>query len=122
MRSRRAALFRTARSSEFRETNRGNFFSFHPQQLPQPRAMANSLQSDDSLDEKNVDLVESTPTSATPIKVVWYRSTWWSAIALGLCNFAAPGIWGAMNSLGAGGLATPFVVNGAFLRRSQTSH
>ncbi|GAA5846462.1 hypothetical protein JCM3766R1_001899 [Sporobolomyces carnicolor] len=73
--------------------------------------MANSLQSDDSLDEKNVDLVESTPTSATPIKVVWYRSTWWSAIALGLCNFAAPGIWGAMNSLGAGGLATPFVVN-----------
>ncbi|THU79898.1 DUF895 domain membrane protein [Dendrothele bispora CBS 962.96] len=28
-----------------------------------------------------------------------------------LCNFLAPGIWGAMNSLGAGGAQTPFLVN-----------
>lgn len=32
---------------------------------------------------------------------------------LGLCNFAAPGIWGAMNSLGAGGAASPHLVNSA---------
>ncbi|KAL9947130.1 hypothetical protein ACHAPS_000107 [Verticillium nonalfalfae] len=32
---------------------------------------------------------------------------------LGLCNFAAPGIWGAMNSLGAGGAASPKLVNAA---------
>ncbi|GAA5929929.1 uncharacterized protein JCM15063_004667 [Sporobolomyces koalae] len=64
-----------------------------------------------SLDEKALGSIESAPTAATPTKIVWYRSTWWSAIALGLCNFCAPGIWGAMNSLGAGGQATPFLVN-----------
>ncbi|KAK5657516.1 hypothetical protein OQA88_3088 [Cercophora sp. LCS_1] len=32
---------------------------------------------------------------------------------LGLCNLAAPGIWGAMNSLGAGGAARPNLVNAA---------
>ncbi|KXS21557.1 MFS general substrate transporter [Gonapodya prolifera JEL478] len=42
---------------------------------------------------------------------VFYRSTWFAATVLGLCNFSAPGIWVAMNSLGAGGQATPFLVN-----------
>lgn len=37
--------------------------------------------------------LESAPTSATPTKRVWYRSTYFAAIVLGLCNFAAPGIW-----------------------------
>ncbi|KFH45085.1 Protein of unknown functionlike protein-like protein [Hapsidospora chrysogenum ATCC 11550] len=32
---------------------------------------------------------------------------------LGLCNLAAPGIWGAMNSLGAGGAQRPYLVNTA---------
>ena len=32
---------------------------------------------------------------------------------LGLCNLAAPGIWGAMNSLGAGGAASPELINAA---------
>ncbi|KAJ7659232.1 major facilitator superfamily transporter [Mycena polygramma] len=32
---------------------------------------------------------------------------------LGLCNLTAPGIWGAMNSLGAGGAETARVVNAA---------
>lgn len=32
---------------------------------------------------------------------------------LGLANFAAPGIWTAMNSLGAGGAAKPYLVNTA---------
>lgn len=43
---------------------------------------------------------ESAPTKATPGKILWYRSTWFAALVLGLCNFAAPGIWGAMSSLG----------------------
>lgn len=46
-----------------------------------------------------------------PVK--WYRSTFYNATILGLCNFAAPGIWGAMNSLGAGGEEKPYLVNGA---------
>lgn len=32
---------------------------------------------------------------------------------LGFCNLAAPGIWGAMNSLGAGGSQSPQLVNAA---------
>ncbi|KAL5116635.1 hypothetical protein ACEQ8H_005513 [Pleosporales sp. CAS-2024a] len=44
-----------------------------------------------------------------PVK--WYRSTFFNMTILGLCNFSAPGIWGAMNSLGAGGAQTPHLVN-----------
>ncbi|KAJ3005268.1 hypothetical protein NUW54_g4416 [Trametes sanguinea] len=43
----------------------------------------------------------------------WYRSTFYNALILGICNFLAPGIWGAMNSLGAGGEASPSLVNAA---------
>jgi MFS family permease len=43
----------------------------------------------------------------------WYRSTFYNALILGICNFLAPGIWGAMNSLGAGGEEKPYLVNGA---------
>ncbi|OSS46769.1 hypothetical protein B5807_08881 [Epicoccum nigrum] len=41
----------------------------------------------------------------------WYRSTFFNITILGLCNFSAPGIWGAMNSLGAGGAQSPHLVN-----------
>lgn len=47
------------------------------------------------------------------IKVKWYRSTFYNITILGLCNFAAPGIWSAMNSLGAGGTASPGLTNAA---------
>lgn len=43
----------------------------------------------------------------------WYRSTFYNLTVLGLCNFLAPGIWGAMNSLGAGGEESPSLVNAA---------
>ncbi|KIY64858.1 MFS general substrate transporter [Cylindrobasidium torrendii FP15055 ss-10] len=46
-------------------------------------------------------------------KIVWYRSTYFNAVVLGLCNFFAPGLWGAMNSLGAGGAQSPYLVNAA---------
>lgn len=41
----------------------------------------------------------------------WNRSTFFNMTILGLCNFSAPGIWGAMNSLGAGGAQSPHLVN-----------
>ncbi|KAL4895276.1 hypothetical protein BDV59DRAFT_191795 [Aspergillus ambiguus] len=47
------------------------------------------------------------------ILVKWYRSTFYNALVLGLCNFLAPGIWGAMNSLGGGGAEKPYLVNTA---------
>ncbi len=45
--------------------------------------------------------------------VKWYRSTFYNITILGLCNLSAPGIWGAMNSLGAGGAQRPYLVNTA---------
>ncbi|KAE8353801.1 major facilitator superfamily domain-containing protein [Aspergillus coremiiformis] len=45
--------------------------------------------------------------------VKWYRSTFYNALILGVCNFLAPGIWGAMNSVGGGGLEKPYLVNAA---------
>ena len=45
--------------------------------------------------------------------VKWYRSTFYNMTILGLCNLAAPGIWTAMNSLGAGGAQEPYLVNTA---------
>ncbi|OGM47446.1 DUF895 domain membrane protein [Aspergillus bombycis] len=50
-------------------------------------------------------------TQKHPVK--WYRSTFYNAMILGLCNFLAPGIWGAMNSVGGGGLEKPYLVNAA---------
>ncbi|KAL7625724.1 hypothetical protein AAE478_004947 [Parahypoxylon ruwenzoriense] len=46
-----------------------------------------------------------------PVEVKWYRSVFYNATILGLCSFAAPGLWGAMNSLGAGGSQSPYLVN-----------
>ncbi|GAA5842764.1 hypothetical protein JCM11251_001485 [Rhodosporidiobolus azoricus] len=57
--------------------------------------------------------LEADPTSQTPVKRVWYRTTWWSALALGVANFCAPGLWGALSGIGAGGLAEPWTVNAA---------
>lgn len=45
--------------------------------------------------------------------VKWHRSTFYNMTILGLCNLCAPGIWGAMNSLGAGGAQSPQLVNAA---------
>ncbi|KAH9903593.1 major facilitator superfamily transporter [Xylariomycetidae sp. FL2044] len=57
--------------------------------------------------------VSSEPLDHRNHKVKWYRSTFYNMTILGLCNLAAPGIWGAMNSLGAGGAASPELVNAA---------
>lgn len=56
---------------------------------------------------------EEKPSRTATRKVKWYRSTLYNALILGVCNFLAPGIWGAMNSLGAGGEEKPYLVNGA---------
>ncbi|KAJ5320011.1 hypothetical protein PENANT_c051G04944 [Penicillium antarcticum] len=55
----------------------------------------------------------TSPVLGQPRKVKWYRSTFYNALILGLCNFLAPGIWGAMNSLGGGGEENPYLVNAA---------
>ncbi|KAL1406847.1 hypothetical protein Q8F55_006256 [Vanrija albida] len=49
----------------------------------------------------------------TPEPRVWYRSPLYAIVIVGICNFTAPGLWWAMNSLGGGGQASPFLVNAA---------
>ncbi|KAE9974457.1 hypothetical protein BLS_003109 [Venturia inaequalis] len=66
--------------------------------------------------ETQVSLSDEDGNGVVPrdeIKVKWYRGTYYNATILGICNFLAPGIWGAMNSLGAGGEEKPYLVNGA---------
>ncbi|KIW56638.1 hypothetical protein PV05_05279 [Exophiala xenobiotica] len=62
---------------------------------------------------KHVELQDVNEASVEKHPVRWYHSTFYNATILGLCNFAAPGIWGAMNSLGAGGAQKPYLVNTA---------
>ncbi|KAH7022123.1 major facilitator superfamily domain-containing protein [Ilyonectria destructans] len=56
---------------------------------------------------------EVAPPKEQQHPVRWHKSTFYNITILGLCNFAAPGIWGAMNSLGAGGAASPRLINAA---------
>ncbi|KAK1595548.1 major facilitator superfamily domain-containing protein [Colletotrichum navitas] len=51
--------------------------------------------------------------SDAPVKRVWYHSTLFNAFVIGGVGFMAPGLWNAMNALGAGGAQEPFLVNAA---------
>ncbi|KAJ5562529.1 hypothetical protein N7535_003022 [Penicillium sp. DV-2018c] len=44
---------------------------------------------------------------------VWYRGTLFNACIIGGVGFTAPGLWNAMNALGAGGAQEPFLINAA---------
>ncbi|KAJ5104979.1 hypothetical protein NUU61_002326 [Penicillium alfredii] len=46
-------------------------------------------------------------------KRLWYRTTFFNAFVIGGVGFMAPGLWNAMNSLGAGGAQSPFLINAA---------
>ncbi|PWY80816.1 MFS general substrate transporter [Aspergillus sclerotioniger CBS 115572] len=48
-----------------------------------------------------------------PLKRIWYRTSLFNACVIGAVGFLAPGLWNAMNSLGAGGEEKPFLVNAA---------
>jgi hypothetical protein len=106
---------RTAWSSS--KAKRTNFVIFH---LTSTSTMADkdiSIESgSDTGAEKrdypgNQALFAISSRMANESVVKWYRSTFFNITILGLCNFSAPGIWGAMNSLGAGGAQSPHLVN-----------
>ncbi|KAI9932771.1 hypothetical protein ASPWEDRAFT_166426 [Aspergillus wentii DTO 134E9] len=46
-------------------------------------------------------------------KRTWYHTTLFNACIIGGVGFMAPGLWNAMNSLGAGGAESPFLINAA---------
>ncbi|KAF9263330.1 DUF895 domain membrane protein [Marasmius fiardii PR-910] len=60
-----------------------------------------------------VDVDVEVRSEKMTVKPKWHRSTFYNALILGICNLLAPGIWGAMNSLGAGGAQKPYLVNTA---------
>ncbi|KAK7415447.1 hypothetical protein QQX98_005898 [Neonectria punicea] len=60
-------------------------------------------------EEKGTNDTGVAAAEKAPVK--WNRSSFYNATILGMCSFAAPGLWGAMNSLGAGGAQKPYLVN-----------
>lgn len=54
---------------------------------------------------------ETSSTYTGPRK--WYRSSFFNAFVIGGVGFMAPGLWNAMNDLGAAGALDPFLVNAA---------
>ncbi|KAM3496959.1 hypothetical protein MY10362_009674, partial [Beauveria mimosiformis] len=63
--------------------------------------------------EKASPTPEASHDAPTPAKRIWYRTTLFNAFVIGAVGFLAPGLWNAMNALGAGGGQEPFLVNAA---------
>jgi MFS family permease len=59
------------------------------------------------------DNLETGAGGIAPVKRIWYRTSLFNACVIGMVGFLAPGLWNAMNSLGAGGEEKPFLVNAA---------
>lgn len=55
----------------------------------------------------------STGESAPAQHRTWYKTTLFNAFVIGGVGFLAPGLWNAMNSLGAGGAQSPYLINAA---------
>ncbi|CAO2657094.1 Nn.00g058970.m01.CDS01 [Neocucurbitaria sp. VM-36] len=51
--------------------------------------------------------------SDEPLKRTWYRTTFFNCTIVAICAFIAPGLWAAINGLGAGGAEDPRYVNAA---------
>ena len=43
-------------------------------------------------------------------KYQWFRGVFFQATIVGITAFTAPGLWNAMNSVGAGGQQSPYLV------------
>jgi len=56
---------------------------------------------------------ESQVATPATVKRTWYHTTLFNAFVIGGVGFIAPGLWNAMNALGAGGAQKPFLVNAA---------
>lgn len=62
-------------------------------------------------DEASLPTSEANSTYDGPRK--WYRSSLFNAFIIGGVGFMAPGLWNAMNDLGAAGALDPYLVNAA---------
>jgi len=71
----------------------------------------NSAKKQDEVTDQAIPRAES--PEHIPEKRTWYRTTLFNAFVIGTVGFMAPGLWNAMNSLGAGGAQSPFLINAA---------
>lgn len=65
--------------------------------------------------DKQFSISEEQRSSETPsidgdAPYHWYRGVFFQATVVGFCAFTAPGLWNAMQSVGAGGQQTPYLV------------
>ncbi|KAH8920221.1 MFS general substrate transporter [Atractiella rhizophila] len=75
-----------------------------------------SFPSDEKVSPTNTQVgeageIDSLPIHAPPSRVPFFRSTIFQIIVVGGVFFCAPGMYNALSSLGAGGLASPWYVN-----------
>lgn len=61
-------------------------------------------------DSDNGALEHGTPEHHDEKPYSWFRGVFFQATIVGLCAFGAPGLWNAMQSVGAGGQQTPYLV------------
>jgi len=60
-----------------------------------------------SLQEESLEVAGSDHVTT---KRTWYRGVFFQATVVGLCALLAPGLYNAMQSTGAGGQQTPYLV------------
>lgn len=58
-------------------------------------------------------LIMTTNDLPSTIPRKWYHTTLCNALIIGGVGFVAPGLWDALNALGAGGAEEPFLINAA---------
>lgn len=70
------------------------------------------MSNDKALEETVVstDAQDSHGEPTLPAKRAWHRTVFFQATIVGLCAFLAPGLYNAMQSTGAGGQQTPYLV------------
>ncbi|KPM38723.1 hypothetical protein AK830_g7843 [Neonectria ditissima] len=71
--------------------------------------MAESDQESKRAEPSPLGVDDSSESVQTP-KYNWFRGVFFQVTIVGIAAFAAPGLWNAMNSVGAGGQQTPFLV------------
>lgn len=59
---------------------------------------------------QQTSVTEAADVETTTAKYSWYHGVFFNATVVGVAAFAAPGLWNAMQSVGAGGAETPYLV------------
>lgn len=90
-------------SAEFKRVTRaGTYLGIDSREMPESKNQG-SLVQESAPPENGAGDASETPYN-------WRRGVFFNATIVGLAAFAAPGLWNAMQSVGAGGQQTPYLV------------